>query len=61
MIHVSVAQSNELQVELISLLSKYSDDDTTVKWAIRYAIPHDRLPHYIVPFVQSIDKEQQKW
>jgi len=41
------------------MLSKYLDDDAAVKWAVRYAVPDDRLPFNLVPLVAASVNEMK--
>merc|ERR1712071_709237 len=47
LVHVAVTDSLDLQLELIAILCQYADDEAAVKWAVKYSIPHDLLPHYL--------------
>lgn len=47
LVEVAVAGSQELQIELVKLLSDYLDDDMATKYAVRYAIPEERLPCHL--------------
>jgi len=52
LVHVAVADSLHLQMELINILCRqYSDDQAAVSWAMRYSMPHDSLPHYLPPLM----------
>lgn len=59
LVAIAVTESVELQVELINMLSKYLDDDAAVKWAVRYAVPEERLPFHLVPLVAASANEMK--
>lgn len=53
LIEIAVGESTELQVELINLLCDYRDDDAAVKWVIRFSLPDEAIPYYLVDLVKT--------
>ena len=48
LIEVAVGNTEELQIELINILSaQCADDEAALKWALKYSIPLDKLPLHL--------------
>jgi hypothetical protein len=60
MVHLAVGQSEELQAELVDLFCKYDDVDAAVTWALKYALPSDRLPLHVVQVLETRKSELER-
>lgn len=54
---LAVGDSVELQVELVNGLWSYNDSEAAILWAVRYDIPHDRLPYDLSQLVRTNNYE----
>ena len=54
LIEVAVGNTEELQIELINILSvQCLDDEAALKWALKFSIPDDKLPLQLRDFQDS--------
>ncbi|XP_018609344.1 exonuclease mut-7 homolog isoform X2 [Scleropages formosus] len=53
-VQATVAESPELQAQLIGLLVKYRQFMTAAQWSLRYGVPKERLPHGVWEMQQKL-------
>lgn len=60
LVEVTVSNSTELQGELVKLLYEYMDNELAIKWAIRFAVPEEKLPEGLVPLIKT-ECRSEEW